>query len=521
MNQPKKNLSIQKEVEKIQNFFNSNKFETVIDKTKKLLKKDPTQSLFYNLIGLSYRNLNNLKMAEETFLKGLKRNTNSLSILINLGSIYRITDRYNLAKETFERALNISPNNQNALINYANVYRDLNEIEKAINYYNKAFKIKPVNLPLLLNLASSYQVIGKFDEAKKILEQIHENFPNNIEAHKMYSAITNYSNDETHQKIMINKLEKSQLSLIEKSDLNFAIAKSYSDQKNNELSSKYFIAGNELKLKSIENFNFKNIIEEQLFIKNLFKDYSFLNKSSENEPDLIFIVGLPRSGTTLTHQIISSHSKVFGAGELSILKNFFSEKIKDADFINKFIKNDEESNDFKKEILFNLLSVFKQYNKNLIIVDKAPLNFMWIGFIKLLFPNAKIIHCKRNLKDTALSIYKNNFAANELPWAYSQKYLVEFIHLYKDLMKFWYEKIPNFIYTCEYEKLVSNPLEETKSLIKFCNLNWEEACLDHTKNRTAIKTMSIAQARNSIYKSSVNLSKNYSQYLDFLNKINE
>jgi hypothetical protein len=252
-----------------------------------------------------------------------------------------------------------------------------------------------------------------------------------------------------------------------------------------------------------------------------FKEFIFDKNISSKKPELIFIVGLPRSGTTLTHQIISSHSAVFGAGELPILKNFFLKKNLEKNFLKNITANTDTHNRFKETLRMELLSLFKQFNDNLIILDKAPLNFVWIGFIKILFPTAKIIHCKRNLRDTALSIYKNTFEGASLPWSYDQQYLVKFINLYKNLMSFWHSKIPGYIYDCNYESLVNNPIDETKKLIKFCNLEWEENCLDHTKNKTGIKTVSIEQARKPIYKNSVNLNNSYIKYLDFLNQISE
>ena len=245
-------------------------------------------------------------------------------------------------------------------------------------------------------------------------------------------------------------------------------------------------------------------------------DNNFENKNQNDEPRLIFIVGLPRSGTTLTHQIISSHSKVYGAGELPVLKN-------------AFLKNNQL--ELKEDALIKnlnvekftpkILSKFMVYDKNSIILDKAPLNFMWIGHIHLLFPDAKIIHINRNIKDTALSIYKNMFDASALTWTYNQEHLIKFIELYKDLMKFWKLKLPNLIYECDYEKLVNDQENETKKLIKFCNLDWEDNCIDHTKNKTGIKTVSLAQARKPVYKSSVNLYETYIEYLPFLNQIKE
>jgi hypothetical protein len=183
--------------------------------------------------------------------------------------------------------------------------------------------------------------------------------------------------------------------------------------------------------------------------------------------------------------------------------------------------NSDSDNLFKKEIANLVLNKFKYYDKESIILDKAPLNFLWLGFIKILFPNSKIIHSKRNLKDTALSIYKNVFDASSLTWAYDQDCLIEYLKYYKNIMKFWQNKIPNFIYNCEYENLVNNKNLETQNLIKFCNLDWEDNCIDHTQNDTGIKTVSIAQARKPIYKTSVNLNETYSKYLEFLNQIEE
>ena len=130
-------------------------------------------------------------------------------------------------------------------------------------------------------------------------------------------------------------------------------------------------------------------------------------------------------------------------------------------------------------------------------------------------------HSKRNLKDTALSIYKNVFEDINMPWSYDQGELLTFINIYKNFMKFWHHKLPNYIYDCKYENLINDQENETKKLIKFCNLNWDEKCIDFTKNSTGIKTISLSQARKPIYKDSVNLSDLYKDSLGFLNNISE
>lgn len=514
-------LFITKETRKIQNYFHNAEFEKVIKKTKSLLKIDSKQEVFYNLIGLSYRQLNKLELAEKTFELGLEAVPHSSSILVNLGTVYRLQEKFNEAKETLQKALELNKNNFNALVNYANVFRDLNQNSEAIDYYNKALNINNKNQALLLNLATSYQMIGEFDKSKKILRNMHSVFPENIIADSMYSNIHKYSNDQVHQKEMLEKLNNENISSNDKMILCFSIAKSFSDQKNYEMSSKYFIIANDLKFASIKNFNFEQQTKYLTNPNKSFKNFNFNKGNSKNKPELIFIVGLPRSGTTLTHQIISSHSQVFGVGESPILKNLFVKRFEEEDFVRKITNTDHNQNSFLENLRIRILEMFKQYDNNLIILDKAPLNFVWLGFVNILFPNAKIIHCKRNLRDTALSIYKNMFEGFALPWSYNQEYLVKFIELYKELMTFWHSKMPGYIYDCHYEKLVNNPSEETKKLINFCNLDWEDSCLDHTKNKTGIKTVSIEQARNPIYKNSVNLSDNYLKYLEFLNRISE
>ena len=508
---------IKKEFKKIQNFFHIGDYEKVIEKTKVLLKKDNSQIPFYNLLGLSYRQLGKNDLAEDIFKKGLKKFPNNISILSNIGALCRVLGRYKEAEEFLKRALEQNEKSFIALCNLANVKREINQNDKAIELYEKAYKINNKNETILKNLAGAYQIGNKFEQAKKLLLEMNDQFPNNASADQMYSSIHTYKDNDNHRTNMIKKLNNSNMSKENLAFLNFAIAKSYTDIKNHSESAKYFVKANDTYFSLLKHYNFER--EKKIFeiIKNHFNNFNFRNLEKNHEPKLIFIVGLPRSGTTLTHQIISSHSKVYGAGELTILNDLFNKRIFDNDFIKLFNEEIDNNPEFK-ELSSQLYGKFKQFNEK-IILDKAPLNFRWIGFIKLLFPSAKIIHCKRNLKDTALSIYKNVFDGGSLPWSYNQKTLVEFVNMYKDLMAFWGDKLPGQIYDCEYENLVNDQINETKKLINFCNLSWEENCIDYTKNDTGIKTVSISQARKPIYKTSVKLSDKYINYLDFLKNI--
>jgi len=276
-----------------------------------------------------------------------------------------------------------------------------------------------------------------------------------------------------------------------------------------------------LKKKIHKDYSINDEIKLFNKIKKIFENTNFREYSKDgSNKNFIFIVGLPRSGTTLTHQILASHSKVHGIGEMEILNKFIKKNINNENF-NSIFKNYLTEN-YEKiksfcDSYFSKINFIKT-NKN-IILDKSPLNFQWLGFIKILFPNSKIIHCTRNLKDTALSIYKNAFNINSIVWSNDQDDLVKYIEIYLDLMEFWQKKMPNFIYDINYEKLTKNKEEEVKKLLKFCELGWEEDCLNFNKKGPPIKTVSITQARKPIYKTSVNLYEKYKDYLSIFDKI--
>ena len=209
---------------------------------------------------------------------------------------------------------------------------------------------------------------------------------------------------------------------------------------------------------------------------------------------------MPRSGTTLTENIISSHSKVASLGELNFIGNQIRSSVVnnftlDSDLVKNFLKEDFY------QYYFNHLKPFK-INES-IIVDKSLDNFWYIGFIKKFFPNSKIIHCQRNPKDTCLSIYKNLFNQPQ-GWHCDENELADYYNIYSDLMFFWNNELKGEILNLQYEDLTKNTEHQIKNIINFCDLNWEDNCLSFYKNKNPIKTLSVNQANKPIYQSSVN-----------------
>jgi tetratricopeptide (TPR) repeat protein len=513
--------NIETEIKILLNLFNSAKFEILISKAKKLIRKAPEYLILYNILGSAYQNIGELKLAKETFTKGYKMDPNNIAIMNNLANVYKNIGEIQLSENLFKKIIEKKPDYINAYVNYGNLKRDNNDFEFAIDLYNKALEINPRIPTILYSLALAYQGLGKFDLAIDYAKKTLEIEPKFTQADMLISQSMKYEAGDLHYDEMNLKINSLILNDEQKTNLLFALAKAEEDMGLIEKSFNNLDIANSTRRKSL-NFNINN--ETTFFnqLKNIFTKIDITKNFTNNieEKKIIFILGMPRSGTSLTEQIITSHSSVFGAGELPQLSRIVKTKLMiNDDLSEENILNLVKNEDFANQLRIDYYNYLKRFNASEpFITDKAPLNFRWIAFIKILFPNSKIIHCSRNPKDNCLSIFKNFFEAG-LDFGYNQKELGTYYNLYLDLMNFWNEKFPNTIYNAQYEKIIEDPENEIKSMIKFCDLSWEDNCLKFYNNKTPIKTLSTAQARKPIYNSSKNSFKKFAPYLSDLNKL--
>jgi len=261
--------------------------------------------------------------------------------------------------------------------------------------------------------------------------------------------------------------------------------------------------------KKLLNYDINQDVE---LFKQIKSNYSRIAQNSL-EPDKlskdlmpIFIVGMPRSGTTLVEQIISSHSQVTGAGELIYAAQFGS------DIATIFTEvNNDTLLDFRQNYLNKLQNVS---NGNLIVTDKMPQNFRYIGLLAAAFPEAKIIHVKRNPAAVCWANYKQYFASKDIGYCYAIDDVISYHKLYENLMEFWANKLSNRIYNLDYEQLTVNQESETLQLIDYLGLNWDENCLSPQNNTRSVATASNVQVRKKVYRGS---SEQWRKYQAFLN----
>ena len=299
----------------------------------------------------------------------------------------------------------------------------------------------------------------------------------------------------------------------------FSLGKAYEDKKDYELSFKYYSLANTTKRRTFkydfseENRSFENI--KKLFKEEFIKNE--LNTKRFNDKKIIFICGMPRSGTTLTEQIISSHSKIKSLGETDHLLQIIDNKIG----LNDHKKLMSQTFKILHESPNEIFNDYYDYLKDLrtekkIFTDKSLLNFKLIGFIKIFFPNSKIIVLKRDFRNNFFSIFKNDLASKKLRWTYSKEEISIFYKLFLNYLDFWNSVEKNMFFEVEYEKLISEPRLITEQILNYCEVDWEDNCLNYHKvNKSAIDTASANQANKPIYKNSIN---NFSNYEKFFQK---
>ena len=429
----------------------------------------------------------------------------------NLGLIALSQGQLDNALKSFEWAVAYSPEYAEAHNSLGAALQELKQFEKAKVSFKKAVALNPQYAQGLHNLAILSEIINLQDEASEYYEKALVVEPNYAEAYRNQSRTKKYKKNDPQIAQMQSIYSNDNLSISDKVHINFALAKVNEDLGNQKDFFKHLDEGSRLRKKQL-NYNINETEEFHSSLIRLFsEDQPKIKQLSLGPLDIrpIFIVGMPRSGTSLVEQIISSHHSVHGAGELNNFKNVVTPALKN--YIGNLTNTINED---------DLLSIRKNYIKSLmdlnvsekIITDKMPVNFRMIGLILTAIPEAKIIHLTRDPKATCWSNYKHYFA-NENGFTFDQEDLARFFILYQELMGFWHKSFPNKIHDISYERLTTHQEDETHKLLKYCELDWDNNCLNFHKNTRAVHTASASQVRQKMYQGSSDAWKKYEKFL--------
>ena len=477
---------------------------------EKIVKIKPQDALAHYNLGNTYRELAKFSKAEESYKKAISIKSNFFEAYYNLGIVLKNNSKLKDAEKCYKQTIRLKPDFAEAYNNLGTVLENLGKLNESEINYGKALALKPNFAEAHNNLGTNLEQQGKLNDAQKCFEKAILINPGFANAHRQLSLIKKFDKyDDPFNLIQKLYLDKN-ISDQNLCHINFSLAKIHEDLENYEKAFKHFAEGNQIQKKIIKYNIDKDV---QLFdqIKSNFKKIKKnTNKIQLNKNDItpIFIIGMPRSGTTLVEQIISSHSKVTGLGELPFVSKFGFSIVRD---LSKYSK--DTISKFRDNYLEKLR---RQANGNLIICDKMPQNFLYIDLIVASFPEAKILHVKRNPAAVCWANYKQWFRSKDLGYSYSINDIVEYHRLYEELMQFWKTLFKDRIYEIDYEVLTTNHEVEIKKLITYLELNWEEGCLSPEKNKRSVSTASNIQIRNKIFKGS---SEKWKKYKPFLNGV--
>lgn len=476
-----------------------------------ILKSDYAEA--YCNLGVTYQEKGDLVSAVNAYKNAIDNDNNYPTAHNNLGKIFLASGEIDSSIEHLECAITLKPDFADAHNNLGSAFLRINKLNDAIKSYKKAIALKPDFAVANNNLGIAYLRTGDPKLASKFFENAITITPGYATAHHNLSGVKVYKEKDKQVSLIESLLIENNLSQKERIYLNFALAKAYEDLGNHEELFKHLNEGNRIRKKEMSN-SIADSEEHNELIKLFFNSNNINNIKLTYRDSLpirpIFIVGMPRSGTSLVEQIISSHHEVYGAGEVNNFHNIIMPIIeKHAVNENYNLKNDEFA--LIRKQYSNSLERF--YANEKVITDKWILNFKTIGFILSAFPESKIVHLKRDARATCWSIYKHYFSDEGNRWAYDYQDLARFYKSYVGLMDYWHNLFPGKIYDISYEDLTSNQEKETRNLLKYCDLDWDENCLNFYTNTRAVKTASAVQVRNKMYQGSSDVWRQYSEHL--------
>jgi tetratricopeptide (TPR) repeat protein len=490
-----------------------------------------------------------LNKEAQKFLKQGKHQ-DAIRTYFNLANVLLASNQASPAIQCYQKILTLEPDNINAMLGICNSLVALERHDEAIEGYRRILEIAPDHLDTLADFGSTLLQLHRHNEAIELCEHIHRYYPDApepyatkaniysqngdwqkaqailkplIEKHPLnYEVVEAYyyiarRADEAEKTItLLQQLQKQPnppLSQDQESKVNFYLGKLYDAKCHFDDAFKHFEKGNNLQTGSYDIKKQKTLTE--LLINNFTKEFiSTRNKPKQDSQQPVFIVGMPRSGTSLVEQILDSHSLVVGAGELG--------------YIEPLIRKGAEINHNQQpfpECLTQLTSenldllageylskIENKLNSSRYVTDKTNANYLHLGFITQLFPKAHIIHCQRNPLDTCLSCYFQEFTSGQ---AFTQdlEILAQNYLYYKDLMTHWLTVIDTPIFNLQYEQLITEPENTVSHLLDYLDLPWEENCLRFYKNRRFVDTASEDQVRQPLYTKSIGRWRNYEKHI--------
>tara|TARA_B100000579_G_scaffold54944_1_gene38757 strand:- start:1592 stop:3307 length:1716 start_codon:yes stop_codon:yes gene_type:complete len=505
----------------------SNNLNKAIKLFEKAIEINPKVADTYNNLGLANMHLGNLEKSINLFQKATELNPNHDVAICNLGLAYTNLKDPKKAINCYLEAIKINPKNILAHYNLGNLYKRLNDIDNAEKFLNKSIEISNNYLPAYNNLFELYEKSNQNKKLNEILTRAKSIFGDNSIIN-LFEGLYLYKSKKYEEAIIsLEGADFDKVDIMHNQSKIETLAKSYDQIKNYKKAYEYFKELNKIALNTnVNNANkklFLDLVEKRInfFNKDNTKNWNEINEEDKNA-DPVFLIGFPRSGTTLLDTILRSHPSVEVLEEIPLI-NYFIENLesKFGSDLNELGKIDINLIKQMQNFYFEKRDNHFDSRKKRICIDKMPLNIIHVGEIYRFFPNAKFILAIRNPKDSVLSCFMQNFTINHAMANFLN--LEDSAFLYDKVMKLWSNYIECFpikFHTIRYEDLISNFDVSIKNLLTFLKIDWSENMREYYKTaekRGLINTPSYNQVNQPLYSRSIERWKNYKDKFENIN----
>lgn len=502
----------------------------------KAAQAEPGSATLFNNLGVALTVARRPAEAAEAYRKSLAFEPNAAETNINLAAVLMELSRFDEAAECFEAALRLRPGNVELNMTLANACLRAARFERAAAAYDAALKLRPGMAEALCGLGEALGALDRHEEATAKFEQalklapnvaiIHYNYGSALtflgrldEARRAYEtavrlepwvpsyryalmALKEGTNDDSDLKALESMAASAaRYPVPEQAELHIALAQAYDGRGRHREAFEHLRAGNAIK-RTLVGYDEAKELARFRRAAEVFTRAFLAAHEGEGDPDSrpVFIVGMPRSGTSLVEQILASHPAVFGAGEQSILQD-----VAGPDF-----SSGADWRALGEAYAARLQALAPAAAR---ITDKMPGNFIYTGLIHLALPNARIVHVRRDPHDTCLSCYSKLFSGT-VNYAYDLAELGRYYRAYEALMAHWRDVLPqSVLLEVSYEALVAGLEPEARRLIAHCGLDWDARCLEFHKTRRTVRTASAIQVRRPLYKDAIGRAQPYLPWL--------
>ncbi len=438
---------------------------------------------------------------------------------LDMGRNLKEQDRYDEAIPYFKKAIALEPNNAHSYFLLGGVLAPAAQTQEAADNYKKCLSINPQHAAALLGLGHVLKTLGQQEEGIQAYRDCIKLKPENGETYWSLANLKTFSFSEDELAEMVKMVDTQTLEAQSEVNFLFALGKAYEDKKDFDQAWHYYDAGNQKQRSIIQYDPVQTEAQNDDLIKVYTKELMEQFKDQgHKDASPIFVLGLPRTGSTLIEQILASHSQVEGTSELPYIGRACSSLNRNrADGINY----PEAMRELHAQ---NLVALGQQYLDNAkmhrkenkpYFIDKMPNNFPSVGFIKLILPNAKIIDTRKHPFDACLGNYKQLFAKGQT-FTYDQTDIGEYFLQYERLMNHWDEVAPSAVLHVQYEDTVMDFEATVRRILDYCGLPFEEACLNFHETERAVRTASSEQVRQPIYTGAINRWRHYEKHLEEL-----